>query len=376
MLFDYFILMTSRPHTPYCEVLDWVTEQAQLAEETGSNTFWLTEHHFGGEGWDIQPNPIMTCMHLAPRVRHIRLGIAALILPEWHPLRLAEDVAILDHSVKGRLELGIAKGITNREISNLNAFEVDRRFPGANEAIFLEDLDILRKAWTEEPFTYLGEYYQFPRPGVLDSGAALLGGKPAGSEYTGMSIVPTPYQRPHPPLWMVGDTDGTFRMAAQNGCKAITWLRSRQALRQIFETYRATASAVQGRELALGEDTALLRFCYVAQTREEARQIAEPCVNALYGGYLGGLRPGRGIYAEPGEKLSAAEEAKPWFDFLYERGHLFVGTPDDVCEQIRDMQEWVGLGRLLAWTWLPGLSMQETIPAMKLFGKEVIPNFA
>lgn len=377
MLVDYFILMNAAPGTPYWDVLDSVTTQAQVAEETGASTFWLSEHHFGGEGYDIQPNPILTAMHLSRYVSEIRLGIAALILTEWHPLRLAEDVAIWDHSLKGRIEVGIAKGITNREISNLSPFEVDRRFPEANDAMFVETLDIMKKAWTDDPFTYDGRFYKFPKPGVPDSYRAWIPRMKAGTgtpvdEYLEMSVVPKPYQQPYPPLWVVGDTDHTFATAARNGCKAITWLRSWQALRVIFETYRDTASEVRGRQMALGEDTALMRVCYVAPTREKAREIAEPGVVTLFRDYLGGLR-GRGIYAEPGEVISEEENARPWFDFLDDRSHLLVGTPDDVIERIKKTQDWTGLQRLLLFTWLPDMSLPDVLASMKLFGKEVLP---
>jgi alkanesulfonate monooxygenase SsuD/methylene tetrahydromethanopterin reductase-like flavin-dependent oxidoreductase (luciferase family) len=377
MLIDYFILMNAPPRTPYHEVLDSVTAQARMAEQTGANTFWLSEHHFGGEGFDIQPNPIMTAMHLSRYVSQIRLGIAALILTEWHPLRLAEDVAIWDQSLKGRIEVGIAKGITNREISNLNPFEVDRRFPEANNAMFLETLDIMKKAWTEDPFTYDGRFYKFPKAGVPDSYRAWIPRLKSGTgapseEYQEMSIVPKPYQQPHPPLWVVGDTDNTFATAAQNGCKAITWLRSWEALRVIFETYRDTASEVRGRQLALGEDAALMRVCYVAPTREKAREIAEPGVEYLFRDIIGGARS-RGIYAEPGEVISEEEAARPWFDFLDDRGHLLIGTPNDVIEKIKKTQEWIGLERLLLFTWLPDMSLPDVLSSMELFGKEVLP---
>lgn len=378
MQFDYFFNMYDAARRPYGEVLADAVGQAVRAEQLGFATVWAGEHHFGGEGYDIQPNPILTLMLLASKTSAVRLGLAAVILPNWHPLRLAEDLAVLDHVSGGRLDCGVGRGITDREISNLSPFDVDRRFPEANIEIFLESLQILRKAWTEDPFTWKGKYYTFPKPGVTDSYAGWYprnpGWRDETNQYVGMSIVPKPLQQPHPPLFSVGDSEASFRLAAAHGLRPITWLRSDRALVASFETYREVASRVQGRELALGEQCALMRVCYVAKTEQEARAIVEPAVERLYRDYLGGLRS-RSIYAEPGETISDEELAKPWFDFLNDRGHLLVGTPDQVSERIRRLRDDVGLERLLVYTWLPELDQSQILASLDLFGREILPAF-
>ncbi len=379
MLFDYFMLPSKHPSQSYHEVLAQTTEQVQLAERLGFETVWISEHHFGGEGYDIFPNPIMVCMHLASRTSRIRLGLGAVILPEWHPLRLAEDLAFLDHSTLGRVECAVGKGITSRELSNLSPFHADRSDPEALEAIFNESLDILRRAWTEDPFRYEGKYYTFPHPGVKDSYAAWHPTderyRDASGTYLGMSIVPKPYQQPHPRLWLVGDSPATFIHAARLGLKPITWLRSHKALEESFEAYRAEASVVQDRELALGEDAALMRIVFVAPSKQQAREMIEPSVDRLYRDYLGGLR-GRDIYAEPGETIPQSDLDKPWFDFLYDRGHLLVGTPDEVSEQILDLRHRVGLERLLVYTCVAEMDPGAILDSLALFGGTVAPRFA
>jgi alkanesulfonate monooxygenase SsuD/methylene tetrahydromethanopterin reductase-like flavin-dependent oxidoreductase (luciferase family) len=377
--FDYFYNMYDVERRPYGQVLADAVAQTVRAEELGFSTVWTGEHHFGGEGYDIQPNPILTLMLLASHTSTIRLGLAAVILPGWHPLRLAEDLAVLDHVSGGRLDCGVGRGITNREMSNLSSFDVDRRYPQGNAEIFLETLDILRKAWTEDPFTWEGTYYSFPRPGVADSYAGWFPRNPGwrddAGQYVGMSIVPKPLQTPHPPLWNVGDSDESFRLSAEQGLRPITWLRSEAALASSFEVYRAAASTVQGRELALGEQCSLMRVCYVAETHEKAREIAEPAVERLFRDYIGGLRS-RAIYAEPGETISERDLEKPWFDFLDERGHLLVGTPDEISERLTRMRDSVGLERLLVYSWLPELNQSEILSSLELFGQEIVPAFA
>ncbi|MQB01272.1 MAG: LLM class flavin-dependent oxidoreductase [Actinobacteria bacterium] len=378
MEFGYFFTMYNLDHRPYGKVMDRAAEQTVLAEQLGFDCVWSGEHHFGGEGYDIHPNPILTGTMLAAATERIRIGLAAVILPGWHPLRLAEDIAILDHYSGGRLECGVGRGITNREMSNLSAFDVDRRYPETNWAIFLETLEILRRAWTDDPFRWDGDFYTFPRPGVKDSYADWYPRNPSwrseDGEYVGMSIVPKPLQNPHPPLWNVLDSTPSFVVAAEQGLKPITWLRSEEALQECFAKYREVAAEVQGRSVGLGEDCAVLRVCFLAGTMQEARRIAEPAVERLFRDYIGGLRS-RQIYAEPDETLSDEELARPWFDFLFDRGHLIVGTPEFAIERIHSMRERIGLENLLILSWLPGLEEADIRRSIEMFGDKVIPAF-
>jgi len=360
------------------EVLGRLRREAVLAEQAGFNEVWLAEHHFGAEGWDVAPNPVMLGLDLAAATSRIRIGLGAVILPNWHPLRLAEDIALLDHMSGGRVECAVGRGITNRELANLNLHGADRRDNDRNWAFFLEALELMKAAWTEDALTWDGEFFQLPAKGIKDSYAAWYPRDPRwrseDDEYIAINVVPKPLQRPYPTLWNTVDQTPGFKIAAEHGLRPITWLRSTQAMREAFELYRETASAVQGRELRLGEDCALLRTCYIAETMEEARRIAEPHVEAMYGGYLGGIRS-RAIYAEPGETLPPAEPGESWFDFLYGRDHLFVGTPESVGEQIERVRESTGLEHLLLFNWLPGLSERDSVASLELLGSEVLPRF-
>jgi alkanesulfonate monooxygenase SsuD/methylene tetrahydromethanopterin reductase-like flavin-dependent oxidoreductase (luciferase family) len=377
MDFGYFFTMYGIDGEPYQQVLARAIDEAKYAEAAGFDSIWMGEHHFGGEGFDIQPNPLMLGAYLAAVTERIRIGLAAAILPNWHPLRLAEDIAILDQLSGGRVEVGIGRGITNRELSNLNAFGADRRDPDRNWAYFVEATEILKAAWTTEEFTWAGEFFNFPNPGVPDSYASWFPRDPRwrseDGEYIAMTIVPKPFQSPHPAMWNTVDQTPGFKIAAELDLKPMSWLRSPRALKEAFEVYRAAASERQGRELRLGEDCALMRTCFVAETFQQARALAEPAIDRLYGGYLGGIRS-RSIYAEPGETLSSTQD-EPWFDFLYERQHLLVGTPDMVSDQIADLRDTVGLEKLLTYMWLPGIAAEHSMSSLKLFASEVMPRF-
>jgi alkanesulfonate monooxygenase SsuD/methylene tetrahydromethanopterin reductase-like flavin-dependent oxidoreductase (luciferase family) len=118
-----------------------------------------------------------------------------------------------------------------------------------------------------------------------------------------------------------------------------------------------------------------MRIVFVGSSAQHAREMIEPSIDRLYGDYLGGLR-GRDIYAEPGETIPQSDLDKPWFDFLYERGHLIVGTADDVSEQILDLRQRVGLERLLVYTCMAEMDPAAILGSLKLFGDAVAPRFA
>ena len=94
----------------YQERIQQFVKEVQCADALGYNTYWFAEHHFQKEGWEIVPNPLVLISHLGALTSNIRLGTAVAILPQWHPVRLAEDVAMVDHLTQGRLDFGIGRG--------------------------------------------------------------------------------------------------------------------------------------------------------------------------------------------------------------------------------------------------------------------------
>ncbi len=356
----------------YRDVLAYTGEQTRLAEEAGFHAVWLGEHHLGAEGFDVHPNPVITGTYLATQTSRIRIGFAAAIIPSWHPLRFAEDVAMLDHLSNGRVECGVGRGISARELSNLNVLDPDRhRDEERNWGIFLETLEIIKQAWTEDPFSFDGEYYTFPRPNVKVSYTLPQYLNDAG-ELTGLSVQPKPLQVPYPPLWNVVDQTPGFIIAAEHDLKPITAFRSRAGLYEAFETYRTAASRAQGRELKLGENCGLLRLCLVAETDEEAQSLAAPGVNGVFKGIVR-VRT-RDMWADPGETLTDRDLTSSWFDFLTSREQLLVGSPETVTEGIQTLKRDYGVDTLLLWMWMPDIESRHVLRSLELFAEEVMPH--
>ncbi|MFE3598811.1 LLM class flavin-dependent oxidoreductase [Streptomyces sp. NPDC059096] len=356
----------------YAHVMREAREFAVAADRAGFWSTWYTEHHFGHEAIEITPNPVLMGTDIAARTERIRIGQAANIATFWHPLRLAEDLAMLDQLSGGRVEVGLGRGLYGREALNLNAL-ADPRDQEQNRALYDETVEILRKAWSGEFFAHKGRFHEFPAPGVKWNHPL----SPATEEYTSdgvitkMQVTPFPLQRPHPPLWQVIDSPRSIRSAAADGVQGIFWLPPVSALKERFELYRDTASEAQGRAYALGEGIGLVRDVYVADTMEQARADFEEALMTTYRWIMHWR--GLGNLMEAGEELTDAHQLS--FDFLQDR-NLLVGTPEYVAEKIAELRDEVGLEHLLLWTTHPGLAHRKAMRSLELFTEKVMPEFA
>ena len=160
-----------RNNDKYQEMLTELREIAQLAEELGFDAMSTTEHHFHSEGYEASIAPLMLYTDLAARTERIKFASLGLVLPTWDPLRVAEEIAVIDHLTKGRFIAGFARGYQDRWTNVLgqhyhvtgapmDGSEVDAH----NRAVFEEVFRIMKTAWTEESIRLKTKYYEVPTP--------------------------------------------------------------------------------------------------------------------------------------------------------------------------------------------------------------------
>jgi alkanesulfonate monooxygenase SsuD/methylene tetrahydromethanopterin reductase-like flavin-dependent oxidoreductase (luciferase family) len=309
---------------------------------------------------------------IAARTKNIRIGQAANVATFWHPLRLAEDIAMLDQLSKGRVEVGLARGLYGREAANLNPL-ADPTNQAQNRAVFNETLEILRKSWSERFFSHQGDIYQFPPKG-LDWKHPM---SPATEDFMDMkkgeinkiALMPRPYQK-ELKLWQTIDSPTSIIAAAENNIKGMFWMPTVKELKLRFELYREHASKARGYNVALGEGIALVRDVYVAETMEQAREDAAEAVLNTYR-WICHWR-GLGNLMDPGEQVKEGQQLT--YDFLHPRNLLF-GTPDYVAEKIQELKEELNLQELLLWTNHSTLPHEKIMNSFKLFTEEVMPKF-
>ena len=352
-------------------LLDNLRQQTILAEELGFEAIWLGEHHFGPYAVGDIPNPILLGADLAARTSRIRIGQMANIAPWWHPIRLAEDLAILDNMTGGRVEVGFGRGIWPYEGPQFHP-NADPRKDRENRELFRETVELVRKIWTNEYFSHQGANYRFPAADTTFS-HPMYPSNPAwqdGDRVTKLRVTPRPYQQPHPPMWMTVSSDNSVTTAAELGLKACYWQPPARRIRRRMELYAKVRSEREGRPFALGEDQAVMRSTYVASSMEQARREAEEAIMSAF--IFNDPFRGRQVFTNPDEVLDP--DVKLDWDFLEPRT-LLVGSPENVVEKIQELQEICNLEYLLVEFSHMGLPLSKSLRNLETFASKVMPRF-
>ena len=376
MKIGYFCNTTNWKKKPYTQILDEAREIAVYCDKNNWDTIWFTEHHLNHEGMESCANPLMMGTDIAARTKNIRIGQAANIITFHNPLRLAEDIATLDQLSKGRVEVGIGRGVYGREAIHMN-IEADLKDQSKNKKLFEETLTIMKKAWTEKFFSHQGKFYTYPAPDFVWQHDM----SPPSEDFMDLktnklkkiSIVPQPYQKPHPSIWQVVDSTESIEWAAKNGINCIMWIPTVKTLKKRFEIYKNAKSEAEKKDAPMGEGISLVRDMFVAETMEDAKKLAgEHMVN-----YMKWVCHWRGLdnHMDPGEELPQTKGKLDLlnYDFLHKRNMLF-GTPDYVIEKIKELQSELNLQNLLVWSSMPGVKHEDAMRSIKLFNNEVIPK--
>ena len=376
MKIGYFCNTTNWEKKPYTEILDDAREIAIYCDKNNWNSIWFTEHHFNHEGMESCPNPLMMCTDIAARTKQIRLGQACNVITFWNPIRLAEDIAVLDNLSEGRIEVGIGRGVYGREAIHMN-IEADLKDQNKNKKLFQETLVIMKKAWTEKFFNHQGEFYTYPSPNFVWQHDM----SPPSEEFIDLetnkikkiSVIPQTFQKPHPPIWQVVDSTSSIEWAAKNKINCIMWIPTVKTLKKRFEIYKNAKSETEKRDVPMGEGITLVRDMFVADTMEEAKKLAgEHMVN-----YMRWVCHWRGLgnHMDPEEELPQTKSKLDLlnYDFLHKRNMLF-GTPEYVIEKIKELQSELNLKYLQVWSNMPGVKHEDAMRSIKLFNDEVIPK--
>ena len=376
MKFGYFCNTTNWKHKPFNQLLEEAREISVFCDENNWDSIWFTEHHFNHEGMESCTNPLMMGTDVAARTKKIKIGQACNVITFHNPIRLAEDIAFLDQLSEGRVEVGIGRGVYGREAINMNK-EADLKDQAKNFRLFEETLSIMKKAWTEKFFNHKGEFYTYPAPNFKWQHDM----SPPSEEFLDIdtnevkkiSIVPKPFQKPHPAIWQVVDSPSSIEWAAANGINTIMWIPTVKALKKRFLLYKEAKSKAENREVPLGEGICLVRDMFIADTMEEAEKLAgEHIVN-----YMRWVCHWRGLgnHMNPGEILPETDHKLDLlnYDFLHKRNLLF-GTPEYVVNKINELKSELNLQNLQVWSNFPGIDHKACMRSIKLFNDEVIPK--
>lgn len=327
------------------EPFDKLIEQIEYAEELGYHSVWLTEHHFSQYG--RASVPVLAAQAIA-RTSRIRVSAAVVVLPFNNPIRVAEDWATLDHISKGRVDVGIGRG---NQPAEFLGFDVSMN---EAEQRFTEALEILRLAWTQERFSYDGEFWKIPE----------------------LSVVPKPYTQPHPPLWQAALSDYTVKKVIDRGINGLIgpYLCPYEILKeQYFDVWHRAVAEAGRTDLQICHN----EFVYVGESDAQVKADIEESV-------MWYIRTAAKIWGERNrdkvtEQYANYTDVLEYLDVVafsevYDQLGMF-GTPDSVAEKIRWMRDEGGVDYMMNFMWFGGFDQDKALRNMELFAKEVMPRF-
>ncbi len=323
-------------HAPYRDMLRCLPR----AEELGYVSAFQASHHVQKD--DFCPSPLISMAGAAAATERMRIGTAVLLVPLYAPLKLAEDVAVIDNLSGGRFVFGVAPGYVSSEFA---AHGVPRE---ERVGRFEEALDLMTKAWTGEPFSHQGRYFHVPE----------------------CQVTPRPVQRPHPPIWYGVSAKGSLRSAAARRCVQI--MSPRHGLAELEAHYAPYEAAAAEAGWAIPERP-IIRQVFVAETASKAEEKAAPAVNYLYRELYGAASAAgdRVLRRDDGSVIEdSADVAFETFKHRY-----IIGDPDFAIGRIQDYRAAVNPSEMICWMHMPGISGEDAMASVELFAKEVMPQF-
>lgn len=338
--------------TLYNEHLD----QFVLADELGYDCLWLAELHFN-RGYSVMPNPNLVLAAASQRTKNIRLGTGISVLPINHPLRLAEEIATLDLMSGGRVDWGIGRGHPMTGIYDHFGVDID-----SSKAAFRESLDIIKKAWSEERFSFDGQFYQ------IDD----------------VSVVPKPMQPGGPETFVSAFSPDTFALAAEYGTNLFlpAQLTPKAMIKQAIEGFHGALQA-NGRNPAEHRTPVLLPV-YVDVDGDRARADIKNAMMSYYkiiesmmGEMMGRLQRKHSEFPESYKGYLQIGEVMDGLTFEGVCSEFAIfGSPEEVVDRLQAYQEATGVDDFIIWTNVGAMPHDKVANSMKLFAEQVIPKLA
>ena len=294
---------------PLASIYEMALERISVMDATGYDAVWLAEHHF--TRFSVCPSVHMMGMAAAARTRRLRIGTGVSIAPFYNPLRLAEEVALLDVLSGGRVNWGAGRGFERGEF---RAFGI----PGEESAPrFHETVEIVLKAWTSERLTHRGRFYT----------------------YEDVEVLPKPLQQPHPPVWMASGSTTAIEWAAGQGHSILMDPHSSRSDIIRKRRHYLAKLAEAGHEAA-GRVIPMARLVAVDETAAKAREVARRSAEWTVGAYVG---PKHDNVRQEARSYGGKDPVDFYVDEV-----IVHGTPESVVDQIRTLEADAGMTYLMA----------------------------
>jgi alkanesulfonate monooxygenase SsuD/methylene tetrahydromethanopterin reductase-like flavin-dependent oxidoreductase (luciferase family) len=319
-------------NTPIQSIYDSRLKLVELYERYGFSTFHVTEHHFTPLG--LAPSPLIFLAAASRITKRIHFAPLVLIATLYNPLRLAAEICMMDHLTKGRIEIGLGRGVSPHE---LGFYGID---PKDTRAIYKEAVEVLMAALTQNAVDYHGEYFDF----------------------SNVPMELRPLQQPHPPIWYGTASADTAARAACENANIVSLQRAADA-RVPIERYKEEWRKIHGAGGKKMPHAGLTRHVYVAETDAKAEERGRFGFDKFFDS-LGYLWRKFGTEHVGMQNVNRSREEA-----------LLTGSPATVREKIEKQIELSGANYFVARFAYGNLTHEESVRSLELFANEVMPHF-
>jgi alkanesulfonate monooxygenase SsuD/methylene tetrahydromethanopterin reductase-like flavin-dependent oxidoreductase (luciferase family) len=333
MRLGVFLFPESRYPSADHQVIDEAISEAKLAEDEGMDAVFLVEHHFDGNCVYVDPTTFASALSMV--TSRIKIGFAVLQTSLYHPLRMAEQISLIDQLSKGRLIVGLGRG----SLVNLHEYSGYQIDPDSAQERFEEIEQILLQCWNNERVVHSGKYWQFEIP----------------------MLRPRPYTQPHPPILRSVASEASLAAQARQGRPVLMAAATASGAARNIEVYRKAA-----REAGLGHDTIdhaiseswVARTVVLAPTDEEAHEVGLP--------YFRQMQTYRAAQSSAFEAQVAKADAQGKLPVL-------CGSPATMMDDFASLGK-TGIGGVFVRFRTGPMPAEFSSRALKLFMSEIAPK--
>jgi alkanesulfonate monooxygenase SsuD/methylene tetrahydromethanopterin reductase-like flavin-dependent oxidoreductase (luciferase family) len=338
-IFDWI----DRNQLPLPDLYEQRLQCLEYADEAGFYCYHLAEHQATPLG--MAPSPGVFLSAAIQRTQRIRLGPLVYLLPLYNPLRLAQEICMLDHMSRGRLEVGVGRGVSPYELAFYNVTAPQAR------GMFQEALDILTTGLSRGEVSYEGQHFSFKR----------------------VRLHLEPFQRPYPPLWYPTDNPSSITWLAQHGLNTITHYPPMTTMRELFDLYKRVWQAHRHDSERLNAHVphpkyGIVRHVYVADTDAQALQEAK----AAFADFIDNFNYLRLQNGDTGGRAAYLAD----FEARLAEGLHIVGSPATVTQQVQEHLQITGSNYFVGSFFFGTLTREQMLHSLRLFAQEVMPAFA
>lgn len=343
MKFSNFLFPAAMDPNDDHRIIQETIAEAKLCDQLGMDMLWLAEHHF--DGICAYVDPVSFAAALAACTERIHIGFAVAQMSLHHPIRMAEQMALIDNISRGRLVVGLGRG-TAYNIYDYQGYGID---PAEAYERLLEAEEIMIKAWTTENYRHEGKFWNLRLP----------------------QLRPRPFTRPHPAIVRACSSEEAMLGMARAGRPFLMNVQSNEITRHRMDLYRRTMREAGFDEATVARnvaDTWVWRNIFVAETDAEAERLALPAFRTQME-FRAAMR--NKVYQEQGlllkkeDGVAARNEA---------RHAVLCGSPDTVSEAIAEIDR-IGVGGLILVFRIGPMPHEVAANSIRLFMSRVAPNF-